>query len=495
MNYGLVYFIIYLFVVAWLSWYGMKKTKDLRSFAIGSGDVGAIATALTFAATFVSAGTFLGLTGQAYAIGMSVIWFPMGQWLPAMLGLALMAAGYRLVSDKMKSLTLGDWLGDRYNSHFLRVFVALVTLLNIMYVGAQFVGVGIIMEQIMGVPYNVGVVIGIGIVVAYIFIGGTYAHVYTNVFQGAMMAVVAVAVVVFGAMKFPDIMHSLPAALAAQDPKLVGYLNPSFPAYATPVAIIGIFVAHLFWGINPHLINKVQYLKGKGEIRKFILWTGFFMFIMGIVTFGGLYARVLVPGLPKPDAAIPALIGMLFPKAIGGLFLVTLIAATMSTTDGLMVYLATVFGNTLYKETWIKYREFKGHVVDKQHVEKVAYEISKWGTIVIGILALPVAWSQPKFLITLLWVGSCGVLSTVAGPILVGVWSKKAHKKAAWVAAVGGLAGYLYLYMGGITKSVYLAGAQGCTISVALMLIATYMLKPYPDEDYSGYFPEKVKQA
>lgn len=82
-----------------------------------------------------------------------------------------------------------------------------------------------------------------------------------------------------------------------------------------------------------------------------------------------------------------------------------------------------------------------------------------------------------------------------AGPILVGVWSKKAHKKAAWVAAVGGLLGYLYLYMGGITKSVYLAGAQGCTISVVLMLIATYMLKPYPDEDYSGYFPEKVKQA
>jgi len=268
MNYGLIYFVIYLFIVAWLSWYGMKKTKDLRSFAIGSGDVGAITTALTFAATFVSAGTFLGLTGQAYAIGMSVIWFPMGQWLPAMLGLALMAAGYRLVSDKMKSLTLGDWLGDRYNSHFLRVFVALVTLLNIMYVGAQFVGVGIIMEQIMGVPYNVGVVIGIGIVVAYIFIGGTYAHVYTNVFQGAMMAVVAVAVVVLGATKFPDILHSLPAALAAQDPKLVGYLNPSFPAYATPVAIIGIFVAHLFWGINPHLINKVQYLKGKGESKE-----------------------------------------------------------------------------------------------------------------------------------------------------------------------------------------------------------------------------------
>ena len=218
MNYGIVYFIIYMVIVAWLAYKGHQKTQSLQAFAIGSGDVSPLLTAITFAATFVSAGTFLGLTGQAYHIGMSVLWFPIGQWFPAMVGLAIMAKGYRLMGDKMKSLSMADWIGDRYNSQFLRVFIALVTLLNITYVGAQFVGVGVVFNQMLGIPYFWGVLLGIGIVTAYIFAGGTYAHIYTNAFQGALMTIIAVILVIGGLKFFPDVMNSLPAKLSAIDP-------------------------------------------------------------------------------------------------------------------------------------------------------------------------------------------------------------------------------------------------------------------------------------
>jgi len=488
MNLGMIFFVIYLIVVAWLAWLGQKKTTDVSSFAVGKGDVHPFLAALTFAATFCSAGTFLGLTGQAYATGTPVLWFTMGQWFPAMLGLAIMAKGYRVISDKMKSLSIADWIGDRYNSNFLRVFVALVTLLNITYVGAQFVGVGIIMNTILGVPYFWGVVIGIGVVICYIFMGGTYAHIYTNVFQGAMMVIIAVAIFLSGFKLFPNFFTEIPAKLAIIDPNLANPLNPKDPAYATPIAIIGIFVAHFFWSANPHLINKVQYLKGKTDIRRFILYTSLFMFLIGIVTFGGLYARILAPGLETPDAAIPTFVNMIFPPAISALFLIVLIAATMSTTDGLMVYLATVFGNTIYKQTIMKHKERRGEKVDYAKVDKMALEISRWAVILVGLLAMPVAWKQPKFLIVLLWTGSCGVLSTVAGPIIMGIWSKRANTTAAIISAIGGLLSYLVLYFGKITLSVYLAGAQGATIGLVIMVIASYLTKPMPEEFNSKFF-------
>ena len=488
MNYGIMYFVIYMVLVAWLAYKGHQKTVNLKAFAIGSADVSPLLAAITFAATFVSAGTFLGLTGQAYSIGMSVLWFPIGQWFPAMVGLAVMAKGYRMMGDKMKSLSMADWIGDRYNSQFLRVFIALVTLLNITYVGAQFVGVGVVFNKMLGIPYFWGVLLGIGIVTAYIFAGGTYAHIYTNAFQGALMTVIAVILVVGGLKFFPDVMHTLPAKLSAIDPKLAGVLNPDSAAYATPIAIIGIFVAHFFWGANPHLINKVQYLKTEKDIRNFILFTALFIFLVGAITFGGLYARVLDPGLAKPDAAIPTLVNLMFPPAIAAIFMVVIIAATMSTTDGLMVYLATVFGNTLYKETFMKGKEKNGEKVDQEHVEKVALKISKWAVLLVSLIALPVAWSQPKFLIVLLWTGSCGVLSAVAGPIVMGIWSRKAHRKAAIISSIGGLAGYLILFVGKITKSVFLAGAQGAMLGLVIMFIMTYMLSASPDEDNAQFF-------
>ena len=236
------------------------------------------------------------------------------------------------------------------------------------------------------------------------------------------------------------------------------------------------------------MINKVQYLKGEKDIKKFILYTALFMFLLGAITFGGLYARVLAPGLAKPDGAIPALVNLMFPPAISALFLVVIIAATMSTTDGLMVYLATVFGNTLYKETYMKFKEKNGEEIDHARVEKTALTLSKWSVLLVSLMALPVAWSQPKFLIVLLWTGSCGVLSAVAGPIVMGIWSKKAHRKAAIISAMGGLTGYLILFVGKITKSVFLAGAQGALLGLVIMIVMTYLLSPSPDENNAQFF-------
>lgn len=486
-------FVVYLVAVALLSWKGAKKTKDLESFAIAKEDVSPLVVAITFAATFMSSGIFLGVTGQAYANGVTGLWFPTSQWFPAMIGLAIMAKGYRLMSDKMKSLTLPDWVGDRYKSEFLRIFVGFAALLNISYLSAQYVGVGIVMNQLFNIPYKLGVIFGLLIVVSYVFAGGTYAHIYTNAFQGAMMVTIALAIFVSGFIVFPDFASTIYTKLNAINPSLVGTFNTNDPAFAGPLAILGIAVAHIFWSANPQLINKVQYLKSSKDIKKFVLYTSVFMFLIGLVTFGGIYARILEPGLAKPDAAIPTYVAMVFPKFISVVFLVTILAATMSTTDGIMVYLATVIGNTLYKQTVVRINESRGTPIDYEQLDKKSLLITRYSVILVGILSLPLAFQQPQFLNVLLWLGTSGLLSTVAGPVIVGIWSKRANATAASTGAILGLSTYVILYFGKIINSIYLAGGMGMTVSLLATFIACYFTKPM-DEEFNTQLFSRTEQ-
>src|SRR5699024_9958902 len=102
------------------------------------------------------------------------------------------------VNTKQRSLSLPDWLGDYYNSDFVRVGSALIMLFNIFYIAAQFSAGAQIFETIVGTSYGLGLIIIAAIVVAYVFVGGSYADVYTDAIQAVLMIVVAVIVFVSG---------------------------------------------------------------------------------------------------------------------------------------------------------------------------------------------------------------------------------------------------------------------------------------------------------
>ena len=75
----MVYFIvlasIYVIAMIALGYRASKRVTSVESYAASSGDIGPLATAITYAATFSSAGYFLGVAGQGFAFGVTNIWF------------------------------------------------------------------------------------------------------------------------------------------------------------------------------------------------------------------------------------------------------------------------------------------------------------------------------------------------------------------------------------------------------------------------------------
>lgn len=465
----LIFFGIYLVAMVVIAIRSMRKTNSVESFSVASKDIGPGVAAITFAATFMSASTFMGLPGQMYNVGVSGLWFHMFQWFPCILTLAIMAKAYRRQTDLSGSLSLPDFLGERYNSTFMRIWVSIVTLLFIVQIGSQLVGVGTVMEQMMGIKYEWGVIIGICVLLFYLTFGGTYAHIYTNVVQGSLMVFAAIVIFGSGFVLFGNIFTEVPARLAEVDPKYLDTFASNDPQYGSAVAVAGIFVAHACWTCNPQLMNKIQYLKSEKDIRKFILLSGLFICLGATVLATGLYARIIITEpLASIDQAVPVYVNTVFPKVVAAFLNVVILAAVMSTTDGIMVYLSTMLGNTLYRETYIKGKIERGEAVDMDKANKTALRICQWGVVVVGICGVPIAFARPASLSTLLWIGNGGILAAVVGPILMGLFSKKASKRAAILSSVLGVAIYFILFFGGFIQSAYLCTGVGGIISFLL---------------------------
>src|SRR5690625_3082896 len=191
--YLIVGFLIFLMIMGWLGYLATKRTKSMSDFAIGDASLGPIVLGLSFTATALSAATFLGYPGWSYEWGLSNMWIYLALLGAGPLGILVVAKRARKLNISQKSLSLPDWLGDYYNSDFLRVGSAIIMLFNIFYIAAQFAAGAMIFEYMLDMSYTTGLYIITIIVVIYVFAGGTFADIYTDAAQAIIMVIAGIA--------------------------------------------------------------------------------------------------------------------------------------------------------------------------------------------------------------------------------------------------------------------------------------------------------------
>ncbi|SUD98815.1 Proline permease [Psychrobacter phenylpyruvicus] len=464
-----------------------KKTKTIEDFAISGGQLGPVVLGLSFAATVMSAATFMGYPGYSYAWGYSNLWLYLSLAIATPLGFLAVGKMVRKENLKQKSLSLPDWLGDYYNSDIIRVGTGLLMLFNLFYIAAQFSAGAQIFELILGLDYTIGLVFIAAIVIAYVFLGGSYADVYTDAIQAVLMAAVGVIVFVSGIYLFGDgniniAFNNITENLAAQDLNLIQVMHPESNYYAFS-AILGLFIIQFAFASQPQLFNKVLSLKNPNDMRKMFIVYMITSVLCLLILFGGFYARVSVPSLEAPDLALLEYVMWGLPAALGALVAVVILAAALSTTDGLFVVLSTVFANDIYRKVLVKRGIIK---VNDEEMNRMAMSIGRWVVIIAGILASLLVLNPPPFLGNLIWIGISGVSAGTMGPLLYAVFSrKKASKRAAETSMLVGLCAYLVIVFTGIEPSPQAAGAWAVCIGISVMVILANILpRPSVIEDH-----------
>lgn len=469
---GLALFLVVMLVLAYM---GYRRTKSMADFAIAGSKMGPVTLGLAYAATFFSAATFVGYTGWAYGWGLSSLWIFLTLILASPMGLIVVAKRARSLNTKQGSLSLPDWLGDRFRSDFLRVFVALATLFNLFYIAAQLSAGAVIFEQLLELPYIYGLIAIAAIVVLYTLFGGSFADIYTDAFQAILMAMVGVLVFVSGFWMFQggftDVMRQVTDTLADDGPQQVAAVNPESGVFYSIPVIIGAFIIQFAFSCQPQLFNKVLALKRTQDMAKMIITYVVTSIMFLVVIFGGFYAVLVAPGLEVADDAIFAYVQVAFPTIMVAIFGVTVMAAAMSTSDGIFVVLSTSIANDIYRKFLVP----RGIVrTPKRGVDATTLTISRIATVLVGVAATLLVVNRPEFIGSFIWLGISGIASATLGPILVGIFLPKlANAMGAKISAVTGLTSYILIHIIDFEESTMAAGAWAVCIGVAAMFVGS----------------------
>ena len=158
----------------------VARAGSTKEFYVAGGGVNPIANGMATAADWMSAASFLSMAGLIAFMGFSGGQYLMG-WTGVYVLLSLLLSPYL---RKFGKFTVPDFIGERYYSKNARL-VALICALfvSFTYVVGQMKGVGVAFARFLNVPFDTGVLIGIGIVFFYAVLGGMKGITYTQVAQ------------------------------------------------------------------------------------------------------------------------------------------------------------------------------------------------------------------------------------------------------------------------------------------------------------------------
>ena len=424
-----------------LSIIGMRKTTSLKSFAIGKGDMSPVLVGLTMAASIASTATFVINPGFVYEHGLAAYaHFGLGAMGGLICALLVLSRWFQRVGQQVSAVTLPDWLRKRFDSKPLGVAFAAMTLLYITFVVLLLAASALILvAQFDELSYHWALVCVLVFVFGYVLLGGSYAHAYTNAFQGGMMLIIAVIVFAVGA---GDLFGSSPAVeggvaggffakLEAVSPAYAAWFNPESKLYYDFFSVFGSsFIITFALMLQPHILTKVLYL-GKDEkaLRTFLVVTIAASLLFSLILFVGFYAKISGIPISHPQKVVLEYLPTVFSPLVVTFVLVSLLAAGMSTLDGILVSISAV----VVQDLFLAFGE------QSEARTKQGLALSRIVLVVVGLISLALAWNPPASLGLFAQQGVYALVAASAAPLLVGIFAP-AYRNGTVVLVLAGAA-------------------------------------------------------
>ena len=167
-------FAIYIGIAFW------ARASTTSEFYVAGGGIHPVANGMATAADWMSAASFISMAGLIAFFGYGGSVFLMG-WTGGYVLLAMLLAPYL---RKYGKFTVPEFIGDRYYSKAARI-VAVICLIvaSVTYVIGQMKGIGVAFSRFLEVSYDMGLVVGMGIVFIYAVMGGMKGITYTQIAQ------------------------------------------------------------------------------------------------------------------------------------------------------------------------------------------------------------------------------------------------------------------------------------------------------------------------
>jgi solute:Na+ symporter, SSS family len=453
---------VYLIATIFLGYLGWRHTKSASDYMIAGRRTNPYVMAISYGATFISTSAIVGFGGQAANLGMGLLWLA---FLNIILGIFVAFIFFgkktRLIGHNLDANTFPELLGKRYDSRAIQRIGGIVVFVFMpMYAGAVLIGAARFIEETLKLNYLWALVIYTVIIAAYVFAGGLKGVMYTDTLQGTIMLGGMTALLILTYVKLGGFVgaHKALTALASKMPEALtkggaqGFTT--MPVLGSPIwwtmvstIILGVGIGVL---AQPQLAVRFMTVKSNKQLNQAVLVGGIFILMMTGVAFvvgalsnvfffntGGKIAVASV-AQGNVDKIIPAFINAAMPPWFVYLFMITLLAAAMSTSSGQFHAMGTSFGRDVFSRT--------RYTADYKEEKSIKGVFSTKIGIVIGMaVSFVLGYFLPISIIaraTSLFFGVCA--ATFLPMYILGLFWKRSNK-------VGALSGMIV----GIVTSVF----------------------------------------
>jgi cation/acetate symporter len=375
----------------WITKWAASKTKSAADFYNAGGGITGFQNGLAIAGDYMSAASFLGISGLVFANGFDGLIFSIG-WL---VGWPVITF---LMAERLRNLgkfTFADVAAYRFAQTPVRIFAAVGTLVVVaFYMIAQMVGAGQLIKVLFGMEYIYAEILVGSIMMMYVLFGGMTATTWVQIIKACMLLGGATFMAVAVLLQFgfsPEALFTKAVEIHAKKDALMA---PG-ALIKDPISAISVGMALMFGTAGlPHILMRFFTVPNAKEARKSVAWAttwiGYFYILTFIIGFGAITNLIANPTdfyvggeLAKGLKGGGNMAAVHLSKAVGGdLFLGFISAVAFATI------LAVVAGLTLSGAAAVSH-DLYASVIKKGNASSAdELRVSKITTICLGILAV-----------------------------------------------------------------------------------------------------------
>jgi SSS family solute:Na+ symporter len=471
---------VVMLVIGWLA--GRKQPavrETARSYYLAGRGLGFVALFFTLYATQYSGNSIVGYAPEAYRSGF--VWWQSVMFMTGVIAVYLVFAPRLYVLAKKQSfVTPTDWVRHRFGSTPVSLLVVVLMLWGLAnYLLEQLVAMGQGIAGLTGdtVPYQLGVIAFVLVMLVYSWMGGMRAVALTDVMQGIAL-LVGIAVLLVGALYLIDgDVSGLTHHLITEEPEKIG-VPPGEDGmnWLSMMVLVGFGAA-----VYPHAIQRVYAARSERTLKRSLAIMAWMPLVTTAVVFVvGIIGIQLYPGLSEGESE--RLVGMIANDVAGiNVFFYVLmillfggvVAAIVSTADSALLSFSSVVSRDLYG------RHFARGAPEARQVL-----VGKVAGIVLTAVLLVIAWNPPTTLYNI-FVLKFELIVQTAPAFLLGLYWRRLRAAAVFW---GMLAGAVLAGVWTVVDAEMLYGIPGGLLGLALNLcicVAGSFLAPRRAADVS----------
>ena len=379
-----------------ITYWASKRTVSAADFYSAGGGITAGQNGLAIAGDYMSAASFLGISGLVYTSGYDGLIYSVG-WL---VGWPVVTF---LIAEQLRNLgkfTFADVASFRLGQTRIRILAACGSLVTVaFYLIAQMVGAGKLIQLLFGLDYWMAVILVGGLMMIYVTFGGMKATTWVQIIKAVLLLFGATFMAGAVLYRYGFSPEALFAKATEVHPKGIAIMEPG-SLISNPLSAISLGLALMFGTAGlPHILMRFFTVKDAQAARKSVFYAtgfiGYFYILTFIIGFGAItlvstdLAFLDAGILEKTKSGIAAIKGgsnmaaIHLADAVGGNLFLGFISAVAFAT-----ILAVVSGLALAGASAISHDIYAMVVKGGNANEQDEIRVSKIATLFLGVLAI-----------------------------------------------------------------------------------------------------------